>query len=65
MPPWIPPAPQRYLGTPCRVGRASQGLRRAPQKPRNSATRCLIPTGIPLKRKVVQVINAYLASQGK
>jgi hypothetical protein len=25
--------PQRYLGTPCRVGPASQGLRRAPRTP--------------------------------
>jgi hypothetical protein len=39
---------QRYLGTPVSVGGASQGLRRAPQKPLNSPTRYLVPTGISL-----------------
>jgi hypothetical protein len=36
--------PQRYLSTPCRVGRASQGRRRTPTTPRHGAG----PTGIPL-----------------
>jgi len=44
-------SPQRYLGTLCRAGRASQGLRRTPQKPRNCATRCLIPTEIPRTKR--------------
>ena len=39
------------LGYPCRVGRPSQGLRRAPQKPHNSATRRPIPTGIPRTKR--------------
>jgi hypothetical protein len=39
------------LGYPCRVGQPSQGLRRAPQKPHNSATRRPIPTGIPRTKR--------------
>ena len=38
-------------GTPCRIGWASQGLPRTPQKPHNSATRRPIPTGIPRTKR--------------
>ena len=39
------------LGYPYRIGQPSQGLRRAPQKPHNSATRRPIPTGIPRTKR--------------
>ena len=38
-------------GYPCRFGQPSQGLRRAPQIPHNSATRRPIPTGIPRTKR--------------
>src|SRR5262249_5108325 len=39
------------FGYPCRVGQPSQGLRRAPQKPYNSATRWPIPTETPRTKR--------------
>jgi hypothetical protein len=41
----------RVPGYSVAVGRVSRRLRRAPQKPHNAATRCLIPTEIPRTKR--------------
>ena len=49
------PAGSTVPGAPCRVGRTSQRLLRAPQKPHNSVTRWQTPTGIPRTKRHIPV----------